>query len=84
MPYVALVRAMVPTEREMTMTKIRRPAFTHCIQHKSETDIRVLYGNRIISRHSTVEAARLALDAIFASRALPAKSDDDYKSTKRP
>lgn len=45
--------------------KIRRPAFTYCIQHKAEADIRVLHGNRIVSRHATAEAARAALDAIL-------------------
>jgi len=46
-------------------TKIRRPAFTYCIQHKSEADFRVLHGNKIVSRHTTIGAARAALDAIF-------------------
>jgi len=48
--------------------KIRRPAFTYSIQHKSETDIRVLHGNRIVSRHSTPEGARAAFDALLPKR----------------
>ena len=45
--------------------KIRRPAFTYCIHEKSDTDIRVLHGNKIVSRHTTQQAAKAALDAIF-------------------
>jgi len=52
--------AMNPTEK-----KIRRPAYTYCIAHKSETEIRVMFGNKIVSRHTTPEAARAALDALL-------------------
>lgn len=43
----------------------KRPAFTYCIHHKAERDIRVLHGNRIVSRHASEAGARAALDAIF-------------------
>lgn len=45
--------------------KIRRPAVTYCIHEKSETDFRVLHGNKIVSRHTTEAAAQAALDVIF-------------------
>ena len=46
-------------------SKVKRTGKTYCIQHKSETDIRVLHGNRIVSRHTNEAEARAALDAIF-------------------
>lgn len=47
------------------MAKIRRPAVTYCIHEKSETEFRVLHGNKIVSRHPTLTEARAALNAIF-------------------
>lgn len=45
--------------------KTRRTGCTYCIQHKTETDIRVLFGNRIVSRHTTPGEARDALNALL-------------------
>jgi hypothetical protein len=45
-----------------------RPAYTYCIYEKSETDYRAMHGNKIVSRHSTEQEARAALNAIFSKK----------------